>query len=380
MIILLRSFSPYILVVCISFLNWIFFENATAFEGPGLDMVLFFERALDVNFLSSDFLANANQIPNPRMIFGYAILWTSKILNISWYTTFFFLKIFFVIAIPSFWVEFITLCCLELGPFRRQVEEVRWLAAFFVVLALLDRIPYVGDFGFLSIKGLFSIAWWPPLFTSVGPQTLSIFLSLCAGIRAIDSSTKNKLINPYLILASFIHPTIAIIGYLVLFLVIASSDSADKWINFKQKFIELAINWFLPCLILLAVFRPLNPLSPTLFAYIYVMQAHPHHYWVRELASFSQFSWKFAFCSVLILCVAMYFVANQLKSIPVKKLALYFGIFYILIVFIQYLIVDIYPIKAIISFAPIRLTMISYWIFVILCISNISTWRRDASK
>jgi hypothetical protein len=372
---------PYILIASISIINWVFFEKWTAFEGPGLDMVIFFERTLDPNFIRGDFLANANQILNPRMVFGYGVVWISKILGISWYTTFFFLKFFFVIAIPILWVEFITLCSLELRPSSQKGEQkVRWLAFIFVMIAIVDHIPYMNDFGYLSVKALFVIAWWPPLFTSTGPQTLAIFLSLCAGVRAIRPITKGRLINPYLIAAAIIHPAVSVIGYVILFLVLASSDSSEKWKDIKQKIIELAVNWFLPCLIILFFFRPLESLNPDLFSYIYVIQAHPHHYWIKELASFSKYSWRFAFFNVIILCALIYFLANKFKFSPIKRLAILFGFFYLAIVLIQYLIVDIYPIKAIVSFAPIRLSMISYWILSILLISSIASRRHDARE
>jgi hypothetical protein len=379
MLLTLKNSLPYLLTVVASLLNWVFVEKLTAFEGPGLDMVVFFERASDPDYISEDFITNANQALNPRMIFGYGVIWISKILSVNWYTAFYFLKFFFVITIPLLWMEFITLCCLKIVSTNQKKEVISWLAAASVILAVVDHLPYVNDFGFLSIKGLFAIGWWPPLFTSTGAQTASIFFSLCASIQAINSNTKARFFNPYLIAATFIHPTIAIVGYVILILILASSVDSNKQQAIKERLVELALNWFLPCLVILVIFRPEHPLNATLFAYIYAFQAHPHHYSVKELASFTIFSWKFAFFNVLFICGFIFFIAKKfLNSFSVELLAAYFAIFYVVILAAQYFTIDIYPIKTLISFAPIRLSMISYWILSILCISCICSKKQNA--
>jgi hypothetical protein len=363
---------PSILMGVVSIIHWVVFEKGTAFEGPGLDMVVFFERSLDPNFISGDFLTNANQISNPRMIFGYGIVWISKLLGISWYSTFFFLKMFFVVAIPTLWMEFIASCCFRLLPSNHFcLKKVYWLAFIFVLLALIDHIPHVNDLGFLSVRGLFVIAWWPPIFTSTGPQTLAILFGLGAALRAADPKNKGKIFNPYLIIATFIHPTVAIMGYLILILVLASSSSFGAWKDVKQKIMELVVNWVLPCFIILMFYRSAYPLNSDIFAYIYAIQGHPHHYWVKEMASFSRFSWRFAFSNVLMACVLIYFLAERHKCRSIKRLAIFFIIFYVGILLAQYLVIEVIPVKAIISFSPIRLSMISYWVLSILIISSI---------
>jgi hypothetical protein len=360
---------PYLILLAASLAHWQIVEAGTAFEGPGLDMVSYFMRIADPNFLPGDFLTEMNQIVNPRMIFEYLVRGIQVLIYADWYSAYFFLKVCFVILVPYSWARLLESSFAYVRPELAQSQVARWLCVLFVSAAVWDKIPGLNTYGLLSIKSMFSIAWWPPITTSTSPQALATCLGIFGAIRTLEQSKTKSRFNPFLILATFIHPTVCIIGYVFITIIATSTGNFEtKYRIFKRIVVEILIGWFLPCLILMLVFSSDYPLTGEQFTYIYAKQAHPAHYWIQELGSFSRFSWKFAFFNVTIVLSVSVIVARFLKLHKVTWIAINSLIFYLSLPFIQYLVVDLIPIKFLVTFGPIRLSLLGYW----LCIFVIS--------
>src|SRR5687768_6936110 len=68
-------------------------RGPTAFEWPGTDMAVFYERQQDPNFLPNDYYTNSIAKPNPRHVFGYFVVGTAKIFGTDWYSVYFALRV-----------------------------------------------------------------------------------------------------------------------------------------------------------------------------------------------------------------------------------------------------------------------------------------------
>jgi hypothetical protein len=357
---------PVLLVIAYALLavsglgQWLLVEDGSAYQGPGLDMVGYFRNLQDSAFLAQDFLVQSYHEPSPRHLFSTLIIVTGKLLGGDWYAGFFFWKALFVLALPLAWVRLLVTCVNLATLSRARIQPVAELLIILLVLFVIwDHIAlrWLDQF---SVRGYFSVAWWPPSNNYSHPQTFALLSGIWAAIISAQRRVRWHL-NPYLLIATLIHPAISLAGYLLTIVSEFSSDSQDKVKRAKELIAELAIGYLLPALVVAIYFSPVSVLDADLFRYIYVFQAHPSHYLPTEYGSMGGRGSKFAFALVCLLLGGFALIGRRKRMPSLVRLSFLFLGLYILFAVLQYLAVYTISFKQLIQFGPIRLSMLGYW-------------------
>ena len=354
----------YFLLLFSSITQWTLTEGASAYNGPGIDMVGYFKNQDNSSILQNDFLVQSYHGDSPRHVFSTIITVTGKLLGGDWYSGFYFWKVIFVISLPVAWVCLIKSCIFLAKSDCKPVHPATEIIVIAFVIAMVwDYIP-VPVINQYSVRGYFSVAWWPPSNNYVHPQTFSILLGLFAAIL----SAKRKVffgINPILIIATLIHPSVSFAGYLFVAVAEIAPNYRNKVNRIKQVFLEILLGYIVPALGLLYFFGEESLLSAEVFNYIYINQAHPSHYLPAEFGSLGgQGSW-FAFCFVIFILAAFGLIAYRNKLPNVVRVSLTFAAAYVFFMLAQFILVYYVNLKALTQLGPIRLTMLGYWFVVV---------------
>ncbi len=328
-----------------TFLN----RSATAFEWPGIDMGPFFERTLDPNFAPNDFFTNASLLSSPRHVFGYSVLGIGKIFNLSWYEVFFLLKITLVIALPLLFLFTI------LKVIRKQIEsDARFIAAIiFVTLG-------IGAIFIDRISGIFSIGWWIPIDTVVRPQTISLLFGLTFSLLSLYKHKHTA--TGALLLSTLIHPTIGLFSWLFYIVINPSRQTIYQNIS------TFIIGVIFPLALVTIIFKSDTNFPADEFIYHYLVENHAFHYLPSSLGSLTSLPWFFSFGLIILALSIVFLFSLFTRDRYLRDLSLLSLLTYIGCVVIEYIFIEIYPIKLIASLGPIRFSMFGYW-FILLTYS-----------
>lgn len=371
----------YTLIVVSGICQWLLVEDGVAYQGPGLDMVGYFQNVQDQAFLSQDFLVRSYHEASPRHIFSTLIIDTGKLLGGDWFAGFYFWKVFFVVALPLAWACLLV-TCISLSTLPRGYVQpgAELLAIFFVLLVIWDHIP-LKSLAEFSVRGYFSVAWWPPSNNYSHPQTFALLFGIWAAVVSAQRRVRLHL-NPYLLIATLLHPAVALSGYFLTVVAELSSDSQDKTKRAKALAFELATGYLMPVLALSLYFAPVATLEADLFRDIYVFQAHPSHYLPAEYGSMGGQGSKFAFALVCLLLGTFALLGYQARMSNLVRSALLFLGLYISFVVLQYVAVYLVSFKPLVQFGPIRLSMLGYWFVATTAVVylNERLWRKHGCQ
>lgn len=337
----------------------------TAFEGPGLDMIGFFEGHENSSYLTQDFFTQASLHVNPRHIFGHFILWLNSILQLGgWYQTFFILKIIMVSFLPtSLFLFFERINGLNQQP-SAKISLLNFICVSLAVLSPL--LPQ-----FISIQPWFSVAWWIPYFDYVAPHSLGFLLGLWASIATWrQPSIGSILISVVFYVAAFLIQGSVAIGFLIFnaCLLLAYWGSLPKplkanllKIHFLQGCAGLGI-----LLILQNYYLVTSNLSGKDIFDIYIRLAHPSHYLPSHFGSNSGYSWliSLSICAIWILSpllITVFYYKDRPNEV-LKRFTTYALIFYLGSIGLQELISFGFYIKSLILLGPARWSLFGYWL------------------
>lgn len=340
--------------------QWLLVEGGTAYQGPGLDMVGYFRNLQDQTYLAQDFLVQSYHELSPRHLFSAIVITTGKLLGGDWYAGFYFWKVLFVVALPLAWARLLVTCVNLATSSRSRIQpEAELLVILLVLFVIWDHIPlrWLDQF---SVKGYFSVAWWPPSNNYSHPQTFALLAGIWAAIVSAQRRVRWHL-NPYLLIATLLHPAVALTGYLLTAVAEFSSKNQDKAERARVLTAELVIGYLLPALAMALYFRPVSALDGDLFRYIYIFQAHPSHYLPAEYGSMGGLGSNFAFALVCLLLGMFALLGYRAKMSSLVRATLLFLGLYISFAVSQYVAVYLVSFKPLVQFGPIRLSMLGYW-------------------
>ena len=347
---------PYYLLVLISSVIFIY-TGQSAFDSS-LNIYPFLERYFDSNYLLNDFYTNVVSKPNPYHIFGFIIIFFSKVLNVEWYTAVYILKIIVVVFNPIIFYSFFNTIIGSLGYNANKI-------LLFIFIAFLIS-PF---------SKLFSIAWWPPYSNTVIPQTLGT--SLCM-ISFILLQKRHSFFSVLLyFLASVIHPVISL--YLLMF--VFSFEIFKKNKNIKP-LVTFFITWFVSITILYVLF-PTKSISNSDFVNLYAIENHSSHYHLSDFGSYlpTLINWKFSYFFITICFILIYIILHKVrKSDPIKRLVILILAIFNLCILFQYFFIDIFPLRLIAIFSPIRYTHTMFWYFIILSVIVFANQKKQIIK
>lgn len=201
-----RNYSYLAIAAFFGFLG--FMLQPTAYTWGEQDMMPFFERIFDSNYLTNDFFTNTTMTKNPRWVYGYFIVALSWLTTLSWYNVLYLLKLIFLTLTPVLYYKvLITLI-------GKYIDEKALSRVSIFVLVCLILMVYVKDYRYY-----FSVAsWW-----SYRPDfhAHKVFVVLCFGGFLLKESGRHRFMYlPFFFLSSLMHPAMGLfaIAFYVIFL------------------------------------------------------------------------------------------------------------------------------------------------------------------
>ena len=325
-------------------------RGPTAFEWPGTDMAVFYERQQDPTFLPNDYYTNSIAKPNPRHVFGYLVLGTARLFGADWYSVYFALRVIQTLAVPMLWY------LAMLGLIRKQLTDER--RQFIARIAVATAMVLVMR---RDVSGWFSIAWWPPYFQYVGAHPFAILLGLVGIVMRTHIAGPARNLALFIwFAATLIHPAIGL--FMVAFYLLSEFND----LAWREMAAVAGIGAVAPIAVLTVWFRPETPLSAAEFVNLYVLSSHPFHYRVSEFATLTKHPWWVSFALVLLLMLGTAAIGLVRGNRQLFKLATLFAGSYAGCVVLQYLGTDVFPSKAIASLGPSRFSFLGYYMVAML--------------
>lgn len=327
----------------------------TAFEWPSFDMGLFFERFEVPNFLAGDFLTDAMASNNPRLVFGYQVVFLMKTLGINWHQAFLLLKSILVCLLPPLTFNYLVVAVQKMLKSKNTPEIIFFCFIGTIVIFFTKNLQYrlmIGDYLQHEVKST--------------PHSLSIFWAL---LGTAFYSTNTKVYTILLFLSTFTHPSVGLIFFIL------NSVFLEFWQSPKKTAIIFFITIFLPFLILILGFSSPHNIDLNEFIEIYIKNRLPHHY---DFMSWDKTHiFKILISNSIIILGCGLFFKKTLKNIWMKSVIIL--IIYWSALMSQYFFIEIIPFKPIILIGPARLTAFSF-IFILPFIISLLCIRYKTNK
>ena len=326
-------------LVCVS-LALFLLKGPTAFEWPATDMILFFERLNDPQFLLHDYWTNAHASASPRFIFGHMVWWSSKSLGVHWSVMFYIMRVILTVSVPVTCYQ----ALVELVAFNEsRTNKYARLLIFASVLLAVSQIP----------SRVFAVAWWPTIILRVTPHAVSFLLGTLSWLTYARFKGRHLYLTIFsLFLSTLMHPVVGLGSFLVLVILTLKKIRLLSWCAM------FIVGCLLPIVIVRRVFAGGADLPVEEFIEIYIRQRHALHYLPSCMMQGFRPVWVvYGITTVLIL---LPWVARRRP-----RAALMTGVaaatFYLSTMIVQYIFVEVVPCKAVAVLGPSRWTIYGYW-------------------
>lgn len=343
-----------VLCVLVSLALYFIHFKSTALTWPAVDNLFAVCRLIDSTCLETDFFTNASSSLNPRLPFINIIYGLTNLADNGIGGGLALAKSFLIIMLPSVILVFFFLTIFNDHKIHSLNLSFQNNPALFCVGLLSSLIvlllqSQVGDF--------LSIAWWKPLYFDSTPQNFSIFFGLLGMCLLVCD--KYWLSCVFIFISGMIHPAVNI--FVMTFSLIIHLDFSKLCSSFNIKLLKYA---FLPTILAALVvsywFNPGETITSSQFIDVYVHEATPSHYVPSQFGTLTRFSWYTSFALV---CTALLTIAVFLyrQKSPYWLNALIAGVSYGSCVLIQYVAVEVYPIKFFAALGPSRFSLFGAW-------------------
>jgi len=325
-----------------------FMMEPTAYTWGEQDMMPFFERVFDPNFLTNDFFTNTTVVKNPRWVYGYFIVAISSITTLPWYTVLYIMKLILLIFSPVIYFRVLIVLL------RRYVREIVLIRLYPFVLICLVLMVFLKDF-----RDYFSVAsWW-----SYSPALHAYNISTILGFIAILLKERgNRMLwyLPFFFLSCFVHPAMGLFC-IAFYGVLLTPDFSKELKHFLP---VLAIGIIAVVLVKL-LFATQQSLPTSEFIDIYVKERHSWHYSVPDYIN-RKGDWRifFTLMNILFMIPFIYGVLQKRKTLRLLALSTWFS--YSGAIAAQYFFIDVIPIKLIAYLGISRYTTFGYWMLIVL--------------
>ena len=292
-----RNYSYLAIAAFFGFLG--FMMQPTAYTWGEQDMMPFFERVFDSNYLANDFFTNTTVAKNPRWVYGYFIVAISWVTNLSWYKVLYLLKLLLLMLLPVLYFKVLVVLL------KKYVTEqsLTWLSPFVLISLVLMVI-------LKEYRYYFSVASWLSYNPTLQAHNVSIALGF-VGILVKERGRHTMLYLTIFFLSCLIHPAMGLftIGFYAIFLV-------PEFKKELKRFLPVLVSAALAIVLVKLLFAPQSSLSASEFIDLYVKERHPWHYSVPDYAN-RKGDWGvfFAGMNVLFLLPLLYGLLNKNRAL-----------------------------------------------------------------
>lgn len=336
-----------------------------ALTWPAVDNLPAVCRALSDSCLSTDFFTTASATVNPRTPYIELLAMLTGFVDQGLGGGLAMVKSIVLFGLPM------TVTVFLLTALHRHMPDIAPsvnLLACIIVTLLVYLLQ--GDVG----KWL-SVAWWVPLGFDATTHNLSLLLTL-AGFCLVQFRPMTG--GLLILMGTLFHPAVG------LFMSVAAIVVLARDFSFASNRTLLAFGLLpglLGALSVKLLFDSTVHLPVEDFVRIYVREGHPAHYLPSEFGTFSQFPWYVPFATLLLLLASLSLALYRLRS-SLWRNALLATVGYGGAVLVQYLFVELMPVKLIAALGPSRFTMFGGWFlaFFLLVVSIQLTHRFHTSR
>ncbi len=340
------------IISCFQFIIW---GKHMAFEWTTMADIPPMLHLMDSQFLANDFYTVAS-VNTPKDTFQHALL-LPTLFGIDWYQAIYLYKVLFLLLLKPLLFLCILKIVMALQPNVQKSTQYSILKLVVFFMVALGVIEYQGE-----------PAGWPSVFSiiRVTAYGFSVFFGLGYLVTSLSENRYTKNVS-YLLLsgAVLIHPTVGAMIFCLsqLFSLVVFADHNKKYL--LQKFLVDSIFVVIPLAVILGRYENPAPLSAEQFIQYYVFERHPHHYQMSHAVGFEFFGWLLLF--IMPVLISFFLKARKLQLLSILCL-----LYYTVPVFIQYVGVEIIPIKSIAALGPCRFTYFAsflWWIeILVFCI------------
>tara|TARA_R110000868_G_scaffold125290_1_gene331137 strand:- start:8640 stop:10214 length:1575 start_codon:yes stop_codon:yes gene_type:complete len=341
-----RNYSYLAIAAFFGFLG--FMLQPTAYTWGEQDMIPFFERIFDSNYLTNDFFTNTTMTKNPRWVYGYFIVVLSWISTLPWYNVLYILKLLLLTFSPILYYKVL------LTLLRRYVTEKALSQIATFVLICLVLMVFLKEY-----RNYFSVASWLSYSPALHAYNLSIIISFL-GILLKERGRQIIWYLPCFFLSCLVHPAMGLfsIGFYAVLLIPELKKEG-------KRFLPVLVTGIIAVLLVKLVFASQQTLSTAEFIDVYVKNRHPWHYSVPDFIN-KKGDWEIFFVGMNVLFMLPFVYGLLKKNRNLWLLSLSACIAYSSAVVFQYVFIELFPIKAIAYLGISRFTTFGYWMLVII--------------
>lgn len=340
------KYSYWSIVAFFGFLG--FMVQPTAYTWGEQDMMPFFERIFNSNYLTNDFFTNTTMTKNPRWVYGYFVVALTWLTTLPWYKLLYLLKLLFLTLTPVLYFEVL------LVLLRKYIGKNKLTRVLPFVLVSLVAMVFLKEFRYY-----FSVASWLPYTPALHAYNISIALGFI-GILLREHGHHRGFYLPLFFLSCLAHPAMGLftLAFYIVFLV---PRFKKEW---RGNLMVLA-SGIIAVLLVKFVFAAQQTLPTAEFIDIYVRERHPWHYSVVDYSN-RKGDWGifFAGMNLLFLLPIVYGLMRRQRAlwqIALAGLLAYSGS-----IVLQHVFIDIIPSKLIAYMGVSRFTTFGYWMLIVI--------------
>jgi hypothetical protein len=357
--------SALVSALCTCFLNF----TSDAATWPAIDNLPAVCRMLDSTCLASDFFTNASSGTTPRLPYIHLLAGLAQMMGHGIASGLQVIKALLMAFLPALLSMLVVASVLAHSVDRRHLSPAVLLVA---IAAPVMVVLFQGELG-----ALLSVAWWRPLSVDATPHNLALLLTL-AGFFLIGLGARTA--GAAIVLAGgLFHPVVGFLSAIFCCILLCSWRS----IQVARRYLGWGLGVsFGAALLARLVFESGAGLSAADFARIYAVEAHPSHYLPSQFGSLSAWPWQASFLVMLLGLAAAAVVLHRQGNASWRNASLAF-VAYLGAVAVQYLFVELYPLKLVAALGPSRFTMFGAWFllaFALLAVAGPVNGNRSLRK
>lgn len=352
-----RNYAYLAIAALFGFLSFMMLPSAYTWGEQ--DMMPFFERVFDANFLSADFFTNTTVVKNPRWIFGYFVIGLSYISTLPWYKVLYILKLLLLTTAP---IVYFKVLVVLIGKYCDETA-VRKVAPF--VLVALIAMVFLKEYRYY-----FSVASWQGYTPAFHAYNVAIYLGFI-GIILRERGRSMLLYLPFFVISCFMHPAVGL--FVIAFYALCLLPYFKKEV---KAFFPVLLSGLLAVVLVKLLFASSTALSTEEFISIYVKERHSWHYSFADFKNIKG-DWEIFFIgmNVLFSIPLIYSVTKKNTRLLILSLAMLLA--YDGAIVLQYVFIDVIPVKLIAYLGVSRFTTFGYWMLIIIWAVFISQLLRN---
>lgn len=248
-------------------------------------------------------------------------------------------------------IIFLVLCGLSLkGVSRNKMIRIMPFIALIVAIFVLSK----------DLNQFFAIGSWRPFNASLYPANLSMFFCFTGIIIKEFRISGQWAFLGLFIIGALIHPVMALFvaGFYLPFLL-------PGWKKELKTIFKIIAAILIPGLLISLFLKDASNMDTSQFIQYYIFERHPWHYHVPDYKQYNpMWLWTFTGISVMYLIPIFYGIKKRSKYLVISTATAM--IFFITAVTLQFIFIDIIPLKFIAYLGPSRYTTFGLW-SVLVC-------------